>query len=43
MDNIEALGIEKYFETILVYETEGIKKPNPEIFERALKRLNVNL
>ncbi|WP_391121584.1 HAD family hydrolase [Psychrobacillus sp. L3] len=42
MDNIAALGIEKYFEAILVSETEGIKKPNPEIFERALKRLNVN-
>ncbi|QFF98648.1 HAD family hydrolase [Psychrobacillus glaciei] len=41
MDNIEALGIEKCFDTILVSETEGIKKPNPEIFERALKRLDV--
>lgn len=41
MDNIEALGIAKYMDTILVSETEGIKKPNPEIFERALKRLNV--
>ncbi|MFF2752631.1 HAD family hydrolase [Psychrobacillus sp. NPDC058041] len=41
MDNIEALKIEKYFDTILVSETEGIKKPNPEIFERALERLNV--
>ena len=25
MDNIKALGIEKYFETILVSEWEGIK------------------
>ncbi|WP_391208867.1 HAD family hydrolase [Psychrobacillus sp. L4] len=41
MDNIEVLGIEKYFDTILVSETEGIKKTNPEIFERALKRLHV--
>ena len=41
MDNIEALKIEKYFDTILVSETEVIKKPNPEIIERALERLNV--
>jgi putative hydrolase of the HAD superfamily len=26
MDNIKALGIEKYFKTILVSEWEGIKK-----------------
>lgn len=41
MDNIEALGIEKYFDVVLVSETEGIKKPDPAIFERALKRLNI--
>ncbi|GGA25215.1 HAD family hydrolase [Psychrobacillus lasiicapitis] len=41
MDNIIALGIEKYFDVILVSETEGIKKPDPIIFERALERLNV--
>ena len=41
MDNIKALGIENYFETILVSEWEGVKKPNPKIFRRALKRLNV--
>lgn len=40
MDNIRALGIETYFDAILVSETEGMKKPNPAIFERALKRLN---
>lgn len=42
MDNIKALGIEKFFDTILVSEWEGIKKPNPEIFKRALKQLNVS-
>jgi putative hydrolase of the HAD superfamily len=42
MDNIKALGIESYFDTILVSELEGIKKPEPEIFIRALERLNVS-
>ena len=41
-DNIKALGIEKYFDTILVSELEGIKKPNPKIFKRALEQLNVS-
>ncbi|MEB1808821.1 MAG: HAD family hydrolase [Bacillaceae bacterium] len=41
MDNIEALGIREYFDVILVSEWEGIKKPDREIFERALKKLNV--
>src|SRR5699024_9466911 len=29
MDNIKALGIETYFDVILISEWEGIKKPNP--------------
>jgi putative hydrolase of the HAD superfamily len=41
MDNIKALGIEKYFKTILVSEWEGFKKPDPNIFFRALKQLHV--
>jgi len=41
MDTINALGIEEYFHTILVSEWEGIKKPDPNIFLRALKQLNV--
>ncbi|MGB3260767.1 HAD family hydrolase [Paenisporosarcina sp.] len=41
MDNIKALGIEAYFETILVSEWEGIRKPDPQIFMRALNQLNV--
>ena len=41
MDNIKALGIEAYFETILVSEWEGIKKPDSQIFSRALNQLNV--
>ncbi|MDF2789766.1 MAG: L-2-haloalkanoic acid dehalogenase [Neobacillus sp.] len=42
LDNIKALGIEKDFDTILISEWEGIKKPDPEIFKRALKQLNVS-
>jgi putative hydrolase of the HAD superfamily len=41
MDNIRALGIHKYFDTIIVSEWEGIKKPSPQIFNRALERLNI--
>lgn len=42
MDNIKALGIENYFDVILVSEWEGLKKPDPEIFKRALEQLNVS-
>lgn len=42
MDNMKALDIEKYFDVILVSEWEGIKKPNPQIFRNALKKLNVD-
>ena len=42
MDNIKALGIEDYFETILVSELEGLKKPDIQIFKRALNQLNVD-
>ncbi len=42
MDNIMALGIEDYFETILISEKEGIKKPDPRIFKKALAQLNVS-
>ncbi|MFJ5759314.1 HAD family hydrolase [Neobacillus sp. NPDC093182] len=41
LDNIKALGIEDYFDTILISEWEGIKKPDPEIFKTALKQLEV--
>lgn len=41
MDNIKALGIEPYFETILVSDWEGIKKPDPQLFTRALNQLHV--
>jgi putative hydrolase of the HAD superfamily len=38
---IQGLGIEHYFDEILVSETEGIKKPDIQIFQRALARLGV--
>ncbi|EOO17909.1 MULTISPECIES: HAD family hydrolase [Bacillus cereus group] len=41
MSNLRALNIHTYTSTILVSEAEGIKKPHPEIFERALQKLNV--
>lgn len=41
MDNIEALGIKKYFDSILVSEWEGLKKPDPQIFKRALEQLKL--
>ncbi|MED3851262.1 HAD family hydrolase [Priestia megaterium] len=40
--NIRALGIDHYFDTILVSEQEVIKKPHKDIFLRALKALDVS-
>lgn len=40
-DNIKALQIEHYFDTILISEWEGMKKPHPEIFVKALKEIHV--
>lgn len=42
MENIKALGIEGYFDVILVSDWEGIKKPNPEIFQRMIKKLGLS-
>lgn len=39
--NIQALGIAHYFDVILISESQGIKKPNPAIFLRALEKLHV--
>lgn len=41
MNNIKALGIDKYFDIILISEWEGIKKPDPAIFTNALEKMNV--
>ncbi len=42
MNNIKALGIESFFQSILISEREGIKKPNPEIFLRSAQLLQVS-
>lgn len=39
--NINALGIASYFDVILVSEIEGVRKPDPEIFLRALRMLDL--
>lgn len=39
---IQMLGLHDYFDVILISEQEGIKKPNPEIFRRALERCCVS-
>lgn len=39
-ENIKALEIEKDFDLILISEYEGIKKPDPRIFYRALEQTN---
>ncbi|MFZ3198485.1 MAG: HAD family hydrolase, partial [Bacillus mycoides] len=41
MSTLRALNIHTYTNTIFISEAEGIKKPHPEIFERALQKLNV--
>lgn len=38
---IEGLGIQDYFEVILISEIEQVRKPQAEIFQRAMKLLGV--
>ncbi|OPA81220.1 L-2-haloalkanoic acid dehalogenase [Paenibacillus selenitireducens] len=40
-NNIRALGIEDYFDVIMISEREGLRKPDPEIFRRTLELLGV--
>ncbi|AIQ53396.1 HAD family hydrolase [Paenibacillus sp. FSL R7-0331] len=40
-DNFKALGISHLFDEVLISEWEGLRKPNPEIFIRALSKLGV--
>ncbi|MEK4666856.1 HAD family hydrolase [Niallia sp. FSL R7-0271] len=40
MGNIEALRIRGYFDAILISEWEGVRKPDPAIFLRALQRMD---
>lgn len=39
--SIEGLGLRDHFDAVLISEAEHIKKPQPEIFHRALSRLGV--
>lgn len=41
-DNFKALGISHLFDEVLISEWEGLRKPNPAIFIRALTKLGVN-
>ncbi len=41
LNTIRALGIESSFSAVLISEAEGIKKPDPAIFHRAVARLGV--
>src|SRR5262245_3629754 len=40
---IEQLGLSALVEAVLISEREGIRKPNPEIFHRAVARLGVEV
>lgn len=42
MDNLKALGIAGYFDTILISETEGISKPDSRIFQKGLNNLGIS-
>lgn len=39
---ISGLGIQDYFDVILISEIEGVRKPQPEIFHKAIDRLGVS-
>jgi putative hydrolase of the HAD superfamily len=39
---ISGLGIQDYFDVILISEIEGVRKPTTEIFQRAMTRLGVS-
>jgi putative hydrolase of the HAD superfamily len=42
-ETIKALEIKDYFDTIMISEMEGLRKPDPLLFERAAERLNVKI
>jgi len=41
MNNIRGLKIDSYFDEILISELEGVRKPEIEIFTRAVNRLGI--
>ncbi|TLS37527.1 HAD family hydrolase [Pseudalkalibacillus caeni] len=43
LPSIKSLGIETIFEIILISETEGVKKPDPQIFRRAAELLDCDI
>ncbi|GLX69335.1 HAD family hydrolase [Paenibacillus glycanilyticus] len=40
-DNFQALNISQFFDEVLISEWEGLRKPDPAIFHRALAKLGV--
>ncbi|WP_309733169.1 HAD-IA family hydrolase, partial [Chamaesiphon sp. OTE_75_metabat_556] len=38
---ISGLGIQEYFDVILISEIEGMRKPQPEIFQKAMIQLGI--
>lgn len=42
MDNIKALGIEGYFDCILISEAVGLRKPDSRIFQKGIEALGVS-
>jgi len=39
---IEALGIADYFGVVLISEEQGVRKPDPDIYHRAMRKLGSN-
>jgi putative hydrolase of the HAD superfamily len=39
---LECLALVPMFDTVLISDAEGVHKPDPEIFRRALERLGVD-
>jgi putative hydrolase of the HAD superfamily len=39
---LQCLALAPIFDTILISDAEGISKPDPQIFQRALERLNIS-
>lgn len=40
---VQGLGILEFFQVVLISEAEQVRKPHPEIFHRALHRLNAKV
>jgi putative hydrolase of the HAD superfamily len=43
MSTVRALGIERYLSAILISESEGVRKPDPAIFLRAVARVGTSV